>query len=1246
MDQKSVQKREYHLGALLLLAVAFAHCMSLEGHPRSVNVFLDFVQLAAYPALVFLFGRLSRDWINTRERLIRYAMGCGELYLVQKILIYWADASLGEAPSFHIFSAADAPWLYLVLGAYLLLMLAIEGKKWPRRVIFFGSVAVGCLAGLLGWIGDDFCLARMAVCFPLFLMGRWIEASRLNRVLSRPLVKVGGLAGVLAVFALCYVKAHSIHRMSAFLDGNCAYAALPDGLIAQLGPVARLGWYVVVIFLLLALLSLMPNRKLPLLTHLSEAWPLAYLWQRPVTTVFNAALMSVLANRMGKWGYLLGLGIVFVLMILTFLPWAVRPVQWLMRRANFWNPTALPRAQRLTGEGDLRHTRRRQIFLCVLLFTGVFFVLAVAVTLPLFQNGKSMVWQMDGLRQQYTSMVFLRNYIHAAAKDFFSTGILHLNQYTFQAGMGMGVLDVLRRDPLLLLCVFIPMGHMEAMYNVLTMLHIYLGGLAFIWLCWELERTEKREIICAAMTFAFCGYSVYIMIRQPVFQISCLIYLPLMLAGVERFLKKRRDGLFLATVCLNFINGYYLAYVNTLIMATYLLVRLIFLYGRQIRTILTEIGKLIGIYLWGVALSSVILLPTIYSYLTSSRTGDRGGTTSLFSYDQSYYQNLFNELVKGCPDAGESWAILSFTGMTLLSIVLLFLKKDKKYRPLKAGVIICTVMICVPLFGKIMNGFGYVTNRWCYAFALMGALVLVFMLPEFLHLSRRETLILLLAGGVYLGLVISSNREVSGARYVGLLMLAVTLLAVVTLGWATVNEHQKKVVLSLTVSLTLVVNLCTTFLPEIGNYAEECIDAGKVQTELEDDPVSVASKLGDGFYRVEQPANGSNQSMALNYYGTTSYFSVISAELSKMYSDFYMNTETKSFDLQGFDTRAGLESLACVRYYLTDQHRVPYGFQKVGEKRGYGIFENHYALPLGFTYQSYMTQSAYKRLSFAEKQQALLQYAVLPDHAVPKGLVKGTPRLTVKEKTCSIRKTDGLTVNEAKKTISVEKAGGSITFSFGAVPDTETYLYLDGINYADPQCSSVSSIKVKANGTTTNATLRGKKQNYYYAEKGFTFHLGYNKNGTRTCELTFTKTGAYKYRAFRIACLPMKDYVSDVTALGQEGMKDVAENGDRISGNISVTGNRLLTFSIPYSKGWSLYVDGKKTPLLQVDELYMGAPIQAGEHQIVLRYSMPWLKEGAVVSAAALAAILARGLFLVWFRRKPTAQSAKWNSAP
>ena len=66
----------------------------------------------------------------------------------------------------------------------------------------------------------------------------------------------------------------------------------------------------------------------------------------------------------------------------------------------------------------------------------------------------------------------------------------------------------------------------------------------------------------------------------------------------------------------------------------------------------------------------------------------------------------------------------------------------------------------------------------------------------------------------------------------------------------------------------------------------------------------------------------------------------------------------------------------------------------------------------------------------------------------------------------------------------------------------------------------------------------------------------------------------------------------------------------------------LLTFSVPYDRGWHVYVNGEERELLQVNVMYCGVLLEPGEYEIELRYDQPGSGPGTLISAAAVLAIV------------------------
>lgn len=95
--------------------------------------------------------------------------------------------------------------------------------------------------------------------------------------------------------------------------------------------------------------------------------------------------------------------------------------------------------------------------------------------------------------------------------------------------------------------------------------------------------------------------------------------------------------------------------------------------------------------------------------------------------------------------------------------------------------------------------------------------------------------------------------------------------------------------------------------------------------------------------------------------------------------------------------------------------------------------------------------------------------------------------------------------------------------------------------------------------------------------------------------------------------------------LKEDILTDISVDTNRITGKISLSEPKALVLSLPYSKGFRAYVDGKETDLIQANTMYMGLMLEAGEHEIQLAYCTPFLIPGLCLTLAGLC------VTLVWY---------------
>ena len=91
-----------------------------------------------------------------------------------------------------------------------------------------------------------------------------------------------------------------------------------------------------------------------------------------------------------------------------------------------------------------------------------------------------------------------------------------------------------------------------------------------------------------------------------------------------------------------------------------------------------------------------------------------------------------------------------------------------------------------------------------------------------------------------------------------------------------------------------------------------------------------------------------------------------------------------------------------------------------------------------------------------------------------------------------------------------------------------------------------------------------------------------------------------------------------------------------IEGDIKVDSKKILFFSIPYSAGWTMKIDGRDVKPLMVNFGFLGCILDTGAHKIELNFEPPYYTAGIRVSAISLLILagLAIAAFLMRMRKK------------
>ena len=228
------------------------------------------------PVYIFLSGLFQKPYQKGQKPDLQRVTFYLLLGYILKIAIYLMRRLNGEDVGIDMLGGATLEWYLFVIVMYSVTMYLLKGVH--RYAVMAGSVILGVVAGFLP-LSDEFYLMRYFVFMPFYVAGYYLTPGRVRRFTHRLNVKLTGLAFLLVYFILCFRERDKIYPLRMLFTGRNAYAIVP---IAGCTFWHRMLCYGISAILIVSVLSMLPNRKMPILTHMGRNTLAVYFWHYPL----------------------------------------------------------------------------------------------------------------------------------------------------------------------------------------------------------------------------------------------------------------------------------------------------------------------------------------------------------------------------------------------------------------------------------------------------------------------------------------------------------------------------------------------------------------------------------------------------------------------------------------------------------------------------------------------------------------------------------------------------------------------------------------------------------------------------------------------------------------------------------------------------------------------------------------------------------------------------------------------------
>ena len=577
------------------------------------------------------------------------------------------------------------------------------------------------------------------------------------------------------------------------------------------------------------------------------------------------------------------------------------------------------------------------------------------------------------------------------------------NTFSWATDLGSGVMNAysfyLYGSPFFWLSVLLPQSWLPYMMVPLLVLKFGVaGGGAYLYL----RRYVKNEnyAVLGSCLYALSGFAVYNVFFNHFVDVVALF--PYLLWALDEAIYEDRHGLFAFWVAVNLLNNYFFFVGQVIFLCIYFVCKLT---AKDFRLTGRKFGHLLWESVLGVAMGCLLLFPAVLSLLQNPRTIDLSSGWGFLTYAkvQQYLAILLSWILPpDSPYLTSVWSegVIKWTSMTaylpLCSLAgAMAYGRSRKADSKKRIVAVCAVCALVP----VLNSAFYALNssyyaRWYYMPTLILAAMTVNALedPDIdLDAPARGIGWIMLATLVFA--VVPVRDDTTEAWSFGVLknpeqffvvlgfgLLGLMLYRVLCSKWRQDSRFAQR----MTAAVLVFACAFTMVHIGIGKFGQWHTDSDLVEQDT--NALLLKNDLPEGDYRIDTYKIHDNIGMwldksCLQYFGSTAAPSILS-----FYPGLGVKRDVRS---EPEITNYALRGLLSVEYLITTpeqresfEDEADAGWTYLADVDGYTLYHNDNYVPMGFTYDYYVTEATYETSIKTLRSNLLMRALVLTDEDV------------------------------------------------------------------------------------------------------------------------------------------------------------------------------------------------------------------------------------------------------------------------
>lgn len=766
--------------------------------------------------------------------------------------------------------------------------------------------------------------------------------------------------------------------------------------------------------------------------------------------------------------------------------------------------------------------------------------------------------------------------------------------YTWHSGMGTNFLAMIGyyiASPLNFLSLFVPVKYIREALAVFIMIKVGCASLFTAVFLKHVYRRNDLSLVAFGCCYAFCDFIMGYYWNT--IWLDSVALLPLVALGVYCVVHEKKFKLYIIALCLAFLSSYYIGYMICVFVVLWFIVQSVI----KKFELVSFCENILRMALYsGIALAMTLPV-TFVSYMQLSNTvsADDSFPEKLEFYNNfmKLLANLFSfhepTTMEGLPNIG--------TGVICILMLVIFVRSKDIMLSEKISLLSLLGFLFVSLnvnsLDYIWHGFHFpnlIPYRFAFLFSFTFVVIAYRAFTVFAQLDKKDIIGMCI---VTIVMVCISVFYLDRKAIIGSLIVAAVYIIFMT--FYELDLLDRRMLIAFT-SLVIIAEMCF----------ESSIGVNTVGTTSYNDYPAKESEVGElldyaetngggDLYRIDQTYYSTkNDGMIYGYNSAGQFSSTSYKTLIDFTADFGLVSKRSSF--QYLLTSPVVSMLLNEKYIIArDGYNANESSLKEVMTASDGIaklYENQYYLPIGYMSRNDVIDVDMDGPTVFNSQNSVFKALTGVDEDVYSMLTPTSfdclniDREKEAEGLFVYRLTDGQTTGEINVTYTAPKAG--MVYAWANVKSSDT---------------------IDVQSATINHTYNIEAQRYV-------FPLGYYKKG----EAIILSVDAQKSATNKICVAQLNDDVMEkgYAALSDETMDVTKHTSTLVEGTVTANEDGLFMTSIPYEKGWKLYVDGEPTEIVSAIGAFSAAELTKGEHSIRFEYVPQGFVPGVVIAVLAL----------------------------